>query len=128
MASKTGQVLPDSKLERRTRRRFTEEEKVALLEEFDSLKRGEKGAWLRRKGLYSAQLSDWRKTLERKGREGLAPAKPGRKPKDPNVARLEELQRENDRLRQRLDVAESLVSLQKKLHALLETDENERSR
>ena len=128
MASRTGQVLPDSKLERRTRRRFTEEEKVALLEEFDSLKRGEKGAWLRRKGLYSAQVSDWRKTLDRKGREGLAPAKPGRKPKDPNVARLEELQRENDRLRQRLDVAESLVSLQKKLHALLETDENEPSR
>ena len=113
MASTTGQVLPDSKLERRTRRRFTEEEKVALLEEFDSLKRGEKGAWLRRKGLYSAQLSGWRKTLDRKGREGLAPSKPGRKPKDPNVARLEELQRENDRLRQRLDVAESLVSLQR---------------
>lgn len=128
MASTTGQVLPDSKLERRTRRRFTEEEKFALLEEFDSLKRGEKGAWLRRKGLYSAQLSDWRKTLDRKGREGLAPAKPGRKPKDANVARLEELKRENDRLRKRLDVAEGLVSLQKKLHALLETDENEPSR
>lgn len=128
MASTTGQVLPDAKLERRTRRKFTEDEKLALLEEFDSLKRGEKGAWLRRKGLYSAQVSDWRKTLERKGREGLAPAKPGRKPKDPNAARLEELQRENDRLRKRLDVAESLVSLQKKLHALLETDENEPSR
>ena len=128
MASTTGQVLPDAKLERRTRRKFTEDEKLALLEEFDSLKRGEKGAWLRRKGLYSAQVSDWRKTLERKGREGLAPAKPGRKPKDPNVARLEELQRENDRLRKRLDVAEGLVSLQKKLHALLETDENEPSR
>jgi len=128
MASTTGQVLPDAKLERRTRRKFTEDEKLALLEEFDSLKRGEKGAWLRRKGLYSAQVSDWRKTLERKGREGLAPAKPGRKPKDPNAARLEELQRENDRLRKRLDVAEGLVSLQKKLHALLETDENEPSR
>ena len=71
MASTTGQVLPDSKLERRTRRRFTEEEKVAL---------------------------------------------------------LEELQRENDRLRKRLDLAEGLVSLQKKLHALLETDEKDRSR
>lgn len=127
MASTTGQVLPDSKLERRTRRKFTEEEKLALLEEFDSLKRGEKGAWLRRKKLYSAQLADWRKTLERKGREGLAPAKPGRKPKDPNATRLEALERENDRLRKRLDVAEGLVSLQKKLHALLETDENERS-
>ncbi len=82
MASTTGQVLPDAKLERRTRRKFTEQEKFALLEEFDSLKRGEKGVWLRRKGLYSAQLADWRKTLERKGREGLAPAKPGRKPQD----------------------------------------------
>lgn len=71
MASTTGQVLPDAKLERRTRRKFTEQEKFALLEEFDSLKRGEKGVWLRRKGLYSAQLADWRKTLERKGREGL---------------------------------------------------------
>lgn len=114
MASTTGQVLPDTKLERRTRRRFTEAEKVALLEEFDALERGDKGAWLRRKGLYSAQLSGWRKTLDRKGREGLAPAKPGRKPKDPNVLRLEALERENHRLRKRLDVAEGLVSLQKK--------------
>ena len=128
MASTTGQVLPDAKLERRTRRRFTEEEKLALLNEFESLSRGEKVAWLRRKGLYSAQLSGWRKTLSSKGREGLAPSKPGRKSKDPNVARLETLQRENDRLRKRLDVAEGLVSLQKKLHALLEIDENEPSR
>jgi|AntDeeMinimDraft_5_1070356.scaffolds.fasta_scaffold10819_2 transposase-like protein len=128
MASTTGQVLPDAKLERRTRRKFTDDEKVALLDEFGALERGEKGPWLRRKGLYAGQLSGWRKTLNRKGREGLAPAKPGRKPKDPNVARLEALERENDQLRKRLDVAEGLVSLQKKLHALLETDENEPSR
>lgn len=38
MASTTGQVLPDAKLERRTRRKFTEQEKFALLEEFDCLK------------------------------------------------------------------------------------------
>ena len=128
MASTTGQVLPDAKLERRTRRKFTDDEKVALLDEFGALKRGEKGPWLRRKGLYAGQLSDWRKTLNRKGREGLAPAKPGRKPKDPNLAKLEALERENDRLRKRLDVAEGLVSLQKKLQALLETNENEPSR
>lgn len=128
MRSTTGQVLPDAKLERRTRRRFTEEEKLALLEEFDSLERGEKGAWLRLKGLYSAQLSDWRKTRDRKGREGLAPAKSGRKPEDPKQVRVEALERENKRLRKQLDVAEGLVSLQKKLHALLESDENGPSR
>lgn len=96
------------------RAKLTEEEKLALLDEFESLSRGEKDVWLRRKGLYSAQLLDWRKTLARKGRQGLELAKPGRKPKDPSVSRLETLQRESDRLRKRLDVADGLVSLQKK--------------
>ena len=48
-------MLPDAKLERRTRREFTEQEKFALLEEFDSLKSGMTNEWLKRQGLISVR-------------------------------------------------------------------------
>ncbi|MGA0586594.1 hypothetical protein ACO2Q2_05625 [Dyella sp. KRB-257] len=55
------EITPDPRLEKRTRRRFSAAEKQRLLTEADALAHGEQGAWLRRNGLYAAQLSDWRK-------------------------------------------------------------------
>lgn len=57
----TAEVQPDPRLEKRTRRRFSAAEKLRLLTEADALPHGDKGAWLRRNGLYAAQLSAWRK-------------------------------------------------------------------
>jgi len=65
------EVVTDPKLERRTRRQFSAAEKRRLLSEYDNLPRGEKGAWLRREGLYGAQLANWRKTLKEQGEQGL---------------------------------------------------------
>jgi transposase-like protein len=118
--SESNEVLTEPKLERRTRRRFSAAEKRRLLTEADALPHGEQGAWLRRNGLYAAQLSQWRKTLAAQGTEGLAPKRGGRQPSDPRDREIERLRRENARLEHRARVAEDLVALQKKLSALFE--------
>jgi len=118
--SESNEVLTEPKLERRTRRRFSAAEKQRLLAEADALPHGEQGAWLRRNGLYAAQLSQWRKAFGEQGTQGLEPKCGGRKPADPREREIERLRRENARLAQRAQVAEDLVALQKKLSDLLE--------
>lgn len=119
--SRTGvEVDADAQLERRTRRRFSASEKQRLLVESEQLAHGEQGAWLRRNGLYAAQLSMWRKQLSTDGSTGLEPKSPGRKPKDVTVRELEQLRRENAKLQRRAEIAEQLVELQKKLCQLVE--------
>jgi len=121
------EVPTEPSLERRTRRQFSGAEKQRLVAEFDALERGEKGTWLRRNGLYASQLANWRKTLSEEGLNGLEPSKGGRKAKDPRDRRIEELEREKKRLEHRARVAEDMVGLQKKLFALLEDAQSERS-
>ena len=125
--SESNEVETDPTLERRTRRQFSAADKERLLAEFDDLARGEKGAWLRRNGLYSAQLATWRKTLAESGRQGLEPKTGGRQPADPREREIERLQREKSKLERRLATAEGLVELQKKLSALLDGARNENS-
>ena len=119
------ETKPD--LERRTRRKFSSSDKQRLLAEYDNLAHGEKGAWLRRQGLYASQLAGWRRTLQAQGTEGLEPNTGGRKAKDSRERRIEELEREKARLEKRLDVAEESVALQKKCLALIEAAKSEES-
>ena len=118
--SESNEVLTEPKLERRTRRRFSTAEKQRLLAEADALAHGEQGAWLRRNGLYAAQLSQWRKTFAEQGTQGLEPKRGGRKPSDPRDREIERLRRDNARLERRVQVAEDLVARQQKLSALFE--------
>ena len=121
------EVLPRAK-----RRRFSAEYKLHILEEADKCtKRGEIGALLRREGLYSSHLSTWRQQRMLGQLEGLAPKKRGRKPQDPVDEEVARLQRENERLHARLEEAEMIIDVQKKLSQLLgltpeetETDES----
>lgn len=126
--SESNEVLTEPKLERRTRRRFSAAEKKRLLAEADALPHGEQGAWLRRNGLYAAQLGQWRKTLAEQGTEGLEAKRGGRQPSDPRDREIERLRRENARLERRAQVAEDLVALQKKLSALFEQVHSEPAR
>lgn len=94
--------------------------------------RGQVGALLRREGLYSSHLAKWRQQRARGQLEGLASKKRGRKAPDSAEVELARLQRENERLRSRLEQAELIINVQKKLSQLLgltegetETDENE---
>jgi transposase-like protein len=109
------EVLPRAK-----RRRFSAEYKQRILEEADSCtERGQIGALLRREGLYSSHLSKWRRQRSLGQLEGLSPKKRGRKPQDPSVEEMARLRRENERLRARLEQAEMIIDVQKKLSQLL---------
>jgi transposase len=122
----TAEIAPDPQLEKRTRRRFSAPEKLRLLAEADALPHGERGAWLRRNGLYAAQLSGWRKQHAEHGLEGLQAQAPGRKGTDPRDRRIDQLQREISRLHRRAEVAEQLVELQKKVFQLVEKAQQEK--
>lgn len=123
--TRSTEVETDPRLEKRTRRRFSGAEKKRLLEESDSLPYGEKGAWLRRNGLYAGQLSTWRRELAEHGEAGLSPKTPGRKPKDARDRRIEKLERANAKLERRAYVAEQLVELQKKVFQLVDSAKTE---
>ena len=113
--SDSNEVVTGPRLEKRSRRRFSAAEKKRLLAEADFLEHGERDAWVRRKGLYSGQLSTWRKERTEHGEAGLAARKPGRKPADSRDREIERLQRANARLKKRAYVAEQLVDLRKSL-------------
>ena len=113
--------MPDPEVSTKAKRRkFTAAYKRRILEEADRCKeRGEIGALLRREGLYSSNLSKWRREREAGELAALAPKKRGRK-QDKEAAELAKLRRENERLRKQLDQAELIIAAQKKLARLLE--------
>ena len=123
--------VPDPEVVPRAKRRqFSAQYKLRIVTEADQCsQRGEIGALLRREGLYSSHLTTWRKQRDRGQLQGLSPKKRGRKP-DPQAAELARLQRENERLKARLEQAETIIEVQKKLSQMLglpptETDEQE---
>jgi transposase len=104
------------------RRRFTAEYKRRILEEADRCaERGALGALLRREGLYSSHLVEWRAARERGALAALAPKPRGPKatPVDPRDRKITELERENRRLQTRVDRAERIIEIQKKLSEVL---------
>ena len=90
----------------------------------DGLQRGSSHT---REGLYSSHLSKWRGQREAGALAGLSDKKRGRKPRpvDPEARRVAELERENARLRDQLEKAETIISVQKKLSRLLESSLSE---
>ena len=101
------------------RRQYSGSEKRALLAEADRCKQaGTLGAFLRSKRIYSSMLSSWRKQMETSDRVTLAPKRRGPKP-DPSARQIEQLNRENARLRRKLEHAELIIDAQKKLCAVL---------
>ena len=107
---------PDPEVvERGTRRRFSAEYKLRILREADACKGdGDIGALLRREGLYSSHLVNWRKQRD----EGLITRKRGRKA-NPSLKRIKELEGEVARLRKRLKRTDLLLDIQKKASELL---------
>jgi len=108
--------------QRRGSGRSSAEYKRKILKEADACtQEGEIGALLRREGLYSSHLAVWRAARDRGEIAGLAPKKRGPKtvPPDPRDRKIVELERETRRLKSRLERAEALVDLQKKVSAIL---------
>ena len=106
--------------ERARRRTFTAKYKLEVLAEYDAAADGEKGALLRREGLYSSHIVEWRKARDAGALAGLAVPR-GRKRRDPQAEKIARLEAEKQRLEQELAKARFVVDVQAKLHALLET-------
>jgi transposase len=121
-------------LEKPVRRRFSVEYKLKILAEADAcVKTGQLGELLRREGLYSSNLSNWRRQRETGALAGLTPKRRGRKAKlkNPLSGEVTRLQRENDRLKEHLRQAELIIDVQKKVSEMLniplKTPDDERS-
>jgi transposase-like protein len=112
--------MPDPEVpERPRRRRFTAAYKLDILTEIDTATEpGDIGAILRREGLYSSHLVDWRRARDRGALEALA--RPSGRPRpNPLAKEVDRLTRQNSRLEQRLATAERIIEIQSKVSELL---------
>ena len=108
--------------DRPSRRTFTAPDKLRILKEADQAAgTGQIGAILRRHGLYSSALSEWRRQRDAGTLGALTPARRGPKsrPANPLAAELAVSKRQNALLRRRLERAEAIIEVQKKLADLL---------
>ena len=105
----------------RRRRTFTAADKVRILAEIDRAGPGGSGAILRREGLYSSSLTDWRRQRDAGAYEALKAVKrgPKRAPANPLAAEHAQLLRDNKRLTLQLRRAEAVIDIQKKVASLL---------
>ncbi len=106
------------------RRKFSAEYKLKILAEADRCtKPGQIGALLRREGLYSSHLSEWRRKRLEGTLVSLSPRKRGPKPeKNPLADEVARLKREVERLKTKLAQAETVIDVQKKVSGLLGID------
>lgn len=104
------------------RRRFTAKYKARVVEEaLKCTETGQIGELLRREGLYSSTLTQWRRQYQSGALQGLKDDKRGRKRiRDVRDTELEHLRRENERLSQKLRQAELIIDIQKKIATVLE--------
>jgi transposase-like protein len=116
-------ATPDPEVvQRPVRRRFTADYKQRILAEVDAAADTRTvGRILRREGLYSSHLANWRKTRDQSQRTAFEPKKRGPKPspKNPLQAENAKLTRENTRLNKKLRRAELIIDLQKKVSQIL---------
>ena len=113
---------PDPEVPARAkRRRFTARYKLRILEEADACQApGEVGALLRREGLYSSQLTQWRRARREGTLKALSkPRGPKGRRRDEVAVEIEQLRKENARLRRRLEQAQTILEIQKKASEIL---------
>lgn len=118
-----GSDFPETEVSARpTRRRFTADYKARIVREAEACKEsGAIGALLRREGLYSSVLSNWRRLRDEGEIAGLTPKKRGPKaePSSPLRSENEQLKKKNAKLEARLKHAEAIIDIQKKVAAML---------
>ena len=102
-----------------TRRRFGAEYKLAILAEYDALtEHGAKGALLRREGLYSSQLMDWRQQRDQAVARELGP-KVRQSKLSPESRELDHLRKQNAKLSEQLEKHRKALEIQGKASELL---------
>jgi len=119
---------PDPEVpEKKPRRNFTAKYKLRILAEADACTQpGQLGVLLRREGLYSSNLTTWRRQREKGVLKAMTPKKRGRKQKEKNPLAQEvaQLEKENRRLQQKLKKAELIIEAQKKMSEILGIAQN----
>jgi transposase len=117
------------------RRVFTPEYKLAMVAAYDRAVHGERGALLRREGLYHSHIIEWRKARD----AGMLVARPAaeeaevvpeeqaassrrhrRGASTAEQAELERLRRQNEKLAKDLARSQAALEIMGKAHALLE--------
>ena len=113
-------VMADDPAARPRRRRFSPEYKLSILAEYDRLTEpGDKGALLRREGLYTSHIVEWRRARDAGALSGLAAQ--GRRPRrSAEQVELERVRRRNQRLEAELARTKAALEIVGKAHALLE--------
>jgi len=101
------------------RRSFSAEYKAGILAEYDALPAGGRGALLRREGLYSSHIAEWRKARDTAALGGLEAKTRGAK-RSPEQLELERLRKKNARLEAELERTRLALEISGKAHALLE--------
>ncbi|WP_157073148.1 transposase [Kribbia dieselivorans] len=109
-----GVVTP--RADRPKRRTFTAEYKAQILAEYDAADRNERGAILRREGLYSSHIAEWRKAAEAGASAALGP-----KAKDRRDREIEQLRARAEKAEAEVAKTQAALDLVGKAHALLET-------
>ena len=110
----------DPRADRPRRRAFTAEYKAAVLAEYDALAEpGARGALLRREGLYSSHLTEWRRARDAGALAGLTPT-PRTVKRSPEQAEIERLRARAERAEAELAKTKAALEVVGKAHALLE--------
>jgi transposase len=117
----TGAVTEPDPGARARRRSFTAEYKARIVAEYDALPAsgGERGALLRREGLYSSHITEWRRARDNAANEALAPKKRTSK-RTAESTELERLRRRNEQLEAELARSKKALEITGKAHALLQ--------
>ncbi|HXH78678.1 hypothetical protein [Nocardioides sp.] len=109
-----GVVSP--RADRPKRRTFTAEYKAHIVAEYDAADHGERGAILRREGLYSSHITEWRKAAEAGAVSALGP-----KTRDRRDREIEQLRVRAEKAESELERTRAVLDIVGKTHALLET-------
>lgn len=100
-------------------RRFPAAYKARILAQYETLDKGEKSALLRREGLYSSLITEWRRQRDYGAQQALSRGA-GRQPTDPRDLKIAKLEKEKKKLTSDLEKARKVIEVQGKLSALLE--------
>ncbi len=117
LASDDGVMGPRG--DRPKRRVFTAEYKASILAEYDAAERGQRGQILRREGLYSSHVIEWRRARDAGAQEALG-QRPAAARRDPRDAQIAALTARAAKAEAELARSRAALDLVGKAHALLE--------
>ena len=124
LGGQSNDVFPNPEVpEKKLRRNFTASYKLRILQAADNCTQsGQIGRLLRREGLYSSHLTSWRRARNKGILQAMTPHKRGRKLKEKNplTGEVARLQKEKQKLENKLKQAELIIEAQKKISQILD--------